>query len=135
MVLTAAGDRAWSLAQRAILTESLDESLAQQADGVAARPACRTDGRRATTCGSDDAIVQVLGPDGDGVARRLPASAAPAPGRPRARRSATVELPAGAARLLATPVGADTVLVAGSLDDVEESIAALVRVAGHRRAR
>jgi len=122
-VLTVAGT-SLVLAQRAMLTESLDESLAQQADGVAR--ALRA-GRTATLddLRSDDAIVQVLGPDGT-VKTSLPASA------PRLTDDAssglrTVELPAGAARLLARPAGADTVLVAAGLDDVEESVAALVR--------
>jgi signal transduction histidine kinase len=113
------------LAQRAMLTESLDESLAQQADEVIrALQAGRTPTRDELR--SDDAIVQVVDPGGT-VLTSLPAAAPWLPvdtTRPGLR---TVDLPAGAARLLTRPAAEDTVLVAGSLDDVEESVAALVR--------
>jgi hypothetical protein len=74
VVLTVAGT-SLVLAQRAMLTESLDESLAQQADDVvdalrAGRTVTPQDRR------SDDAVVQVVGPDG-AVRVSLPASAAP----------------------------------------------------------
>jgi signal transduction histidine kinase len=126
VVLTVAGT-SLVLAQRAMLTESLDESLAQQADDVvdalrAGRTVTPQDRR------SDDAVVQVVGPDG-AVRVSLPASAAPLLGGsdPAGSGVRTVDLPTGAARLLTRTVGEDTVVVAGSLDDVEESGATLVR--------
>jgi signal transduction histidine kinase len=126
VVLTVAGT-SLVLAQRAMLTESLDESLAQQADDVV--DALRT-GRTVTPQDrrSDDVVVQVVGPDG-AVRVSLPASAAPLLGGsdPAGSGVRTVDLPTGAARLLTRTVGEDTVVVAGSLDDVEESTAALVR--------
>jgi signal transduction histidine kinase len=125
-VLTVAGT-SLVLAQQAVLTESLDESLAQQAGEVAGS---LRDGRAVTAEDrrSDDAVVQVVGPDGT-VLVSLPASAAPLLGGSGSTGSAvrTVDLPTGTARLLTRPVGEDTVAVAGSLDDVEESTAALVR--------
>jgi signal transduction histidine kinase len=123
VVLTIAGT-SLVLAQRAMLTEGLDESLVQRADEVAR--AVRA-GRTATLgdLRSDDAIVQVVGPDGT-VVTSLPASAPRLPnGADTGLR--TVDLPAGPARLLTRPVGQDTLLVAGALDDVDESVAALVR--------
>jgi signal transduction histidine kinase len=126
VVLTVAGT-SLVLAQRAMLTESLDESLAQQADDVV--DALRT-GRTVTPQDrrSDDVVVQVVGPDG-AVRVSLPASAAPLLGGsdPAGSGVRTVDLPTGAARLLTRTVGEDTVVVAGSLDDVEESGATLVR--------
>ncbi|TFV86629.1 ATP-binding protein [Blastococcus sp. CT_GayMR16] len=121
-VLTVAGT-SLVLAQRAMLTESLDESLAQQSDAVAR--ALRA-GRSPTLddLRSDDAIVEVRGPGG-AVVTSLPAAAPRLPAGASGVR--TVDLATGPARLLARPVGADTVVVAASLDDVEESVAALVR--------
>jgi signal transduction histidine kinase len=115
------------LAQRATLTESLDEAVAAQADAVAARVRAGDD----VTVGdlrSDDVEVEVVGSDGTVVAAVPgPAGTLPAPtGRPDAR---TVDVGGGLgrARLVERDAGPAAVLVAGSMEDVEESTAALVR--------
>ena len=124
-VLTVAGT-SLVLAQRAMLTESLDEGLAQQADEVAR---VLRAGRSPTVddLASDDAVVEVVGPDGS-VLTSLPASAPRLPDMARGASGVrTVDVAAGPARMLTRAVGEDTVVVAAGLDDVEESVAALVR--------
>jgi signal transduction histidine kinase len=112
------------LAHRDALVETLDDQLDRQADAVesqlgAGRPV------RDGDLPSEDLFVEVVAPDGtllaasDGLAGRLPA--AEDSGDPR-----TVELADGdPARLLVQDVEGATVLVAGSLDDVDDSTAAL----------
>jgi signal transduction histidine kinase len=126
-VLTAVGVGV-TLTHRAVLTDSLDESLGDQADAIAGRlragdPVERRD------LPSDDVLAQVVDPDGivlaesSGVAGNRLGTETPA-----ATAVRDGELPdGGAARVLATPVGGDTVYVAGTLEDVEESVGALLR--------
>ena len=94
-------------ATRATLTEDLDETLAAQADVLAARVAA---GRPVTEADllSDDVVVEVLGPDGRRA--RLPADA----DQPQDARLATRE------------VDGVRVRVAGSTEDVAETTGALV---------
>ena len=114
------------LAHRAALTESLDETLGQQADAVAALlRAGETPGRADLI--SDDVAVEVDRPGKDAVTlagespARLPETDA-APGT-----ATTVDLrgDGGPARLLVRDVDGVTVRVAGSLEDVRESVGAL----------
>ena len=115
------------LAQRGALVQALDESLDRQADAVARQ--LRDGGAlRARDLPSDDVVVEVLGPDGS----LLAASDSPDGRLPRNDRdleeggATTVELADGeAGRLLAKDVEGGTVLVAGSLDDVRDAMAAL----------
>jgi signal transduction histidine kinase len=112
------------LAQRAALLDALDEQLDQQADAVerelqAGRPV------RAGDLPTDDVLVEIIAPDGsrlaasEGLAERLPREEG-------ADGVSTVELPDGeAGRLLERDAGGTTVLVAGSLDDLGDSTAAL----------
>lgn len=95
---------------RALLTEDLDESLTARADIAAERVAA---GRPVSPAdlGSDDVVVQVL----DGAAS------------PTDLTIRTVDTSDGPMRQTARRAGERTVLVAASLDDVEESTAALVR--------
>jgi signal transduction histidine kinase len=117
-----------TLAHRAVLTDSLDESLGDQADAIAARvragePVQRRDLPR------DDVVAQVVDSDGTVLAE--------SPGLAGIRLG--TETPAGttvrggvlpdggAARVLVTPVGGETVYVAGTLEDVDDSVGALRR--------
>lgn len=124
-VLTAVGVGV-TLTHRSVLTDSLDESLGDQAEAVAGRlrtgqPVEQRD------LPSDDVLVQVV--DGGG------AVLAESPGfdgdRPWTETPDTTtvrdgELPdGGPARVLATPVGGATVYVAGTLEDVDESVGVL----------
>jgi signal transduction histidine kinase len=116
-----------TLIHRAVLTDSLDESLGDRADVIAERlragdPLNRLD------LPTDDVLVQVVGPDGTVLAA--------SPGRtgrlwsetPRKTTVRDGELPGGgAARVLATPVDGATVYVAGTLEDVQDSTHALLR--------
>jgi signal transduction histidine kinase len=112
------------VAQRNSLVDALDDNLEQQADTVVGEiRAGRT--VRDRTLPSEDVVVEVIGPDGT-----LVAASEDLEGRlPRGDGSdvITVELPAGngPARLLTQRVDGTTVLVAGSLDDVRDSTAAL----------
>jgi signal transduction histidine kinase len=114
------------LAQRAALQEALDETVEQQTAAVVAR---LEDGQtvRDADLPSDDVFVEVVAADGTVLARSEDLE-----GRlPRVEASVeltTVELPDGPARLTARGVDGVTVLVAGSLDDVRESTAALAGV-------
>jgi signal transduction histidine kinase len=118
------------LAHRALLVESVDEAVVRQADALV-----RTveDGRPPTAADlvSDDMVVQVLGDDGT-IRTSLPPSAPPLLGDERAPeddRVRSVTLPGdGEGRLIARRVEGATVMVAGSLDDVAESTAALVGI-------
>jgi signal transduction histidine kinase len=114
-------------AQRSILTESLDDTLRQQAV-VAVREvgAGRVVDRQDLL--SDDVIVDVTRPDGSvlwavpGPPEQLPDVWPPAGGRVLT----TADMPGeGPARVLARDVEGSTVRVAGSLDDVADSVAAL----------
>lgn len=124
-VLTAVGVGV-TLTHRAVLTESLDESLGDQAEAVAGRlrsgqPVEQRD------LPSDDVLVQVVDSGGAVVAEssgldgnRLGTDT---PDRTTVRDG---ELPGdGPARVLATPVGGATVYVAGTLEDVDESVGVL----------
>jgi signal transduction histidine kinase len=112
------------LAHRAALVETLDDQLDRQADAVESQ---LSTGRpiRNEDLPSEDVFVEVLAADGallaasDGLDERLP-------GDENSDELATVELADGeAARLLVKDVEGGTVVVAGSLDDVGESTAAL----------
>lgn len=127
-VLAATG-AALVLAQRAILTENVDETLARAADGVAR---IVRDGGTVTAddLPSDDVLVQVVDAGGT-ITSSLPPSDEPLFGDaplPRDGEIRTVELPAdGSARLTARAAGEGTVVAAAPLDDVAESSAALLR--------
>jgi signal transduction histidine kinase len=118
------------LAHRALLVESVDEAVVRQADLLVRVVAA---GRQPTAAdlASDDIIVQVLGADGT-ILTSLPPSAAPLLGDERAPaddRVRSVMLDGdGEGRLTARRAEDATVIVAGSLDDVAESTAALVGI-------
>jgi signal transduction histidine kinase len=124
LLLAAAG---LVLAQRATLTRGLDETLVDRADaGVAA---LRNGLSGLPDVPGDDVVVQVLGADGAVVASSPSGAAAlvspadvPTDGERR-----TVALAEGDGRLVARQSGDRTVVVAGLLDDVRDSSAALVR--------
>jgi signal transduction histidine kinase len=116
------------LTHRAALTDSLDETLAAQADAVALRlRAGETPERR--DLASDDLAVEITRPGGGSAVvsgdlpARLPAGGAAGTGL------TTVDLPGdgGRARLLVRDVDGTTVRVVGSLEDVEESAGTLAR--------
>jgi signal transduction histidine kinase len=117
-----------ALTHRAVLTDSLDESLGDQADAIARRlragePVERRD------LPTDDVLVQVVDPDGV-VLAESPGLAGNRLGTETPDRTTVRdgELPdGGAARVLATPVGGATVYVAGTLEDVDDSVGALLR--------
>jgi signal transduction histidine kinase len=126
----AATSAALVVTQQASLTEALDESLGRQADVVAQRlrsgdPVGRGD------LVSDDVAVETERPGGEvvrvpgGLTARLPDVRPPTGGTAVTTVDLTEE--AGPARLLVRDVGGTTVRVAGSLDDVRESAAALIR--------
>ncbi|MEZ0448018.1 sensor histidine kinase [Cellulomonas sp. ICMP 17802] len=114
------------LAQRAILTDNLDEALAQRADAVlaawgAGRPVA------AAAPDSDDVWVEIVGADGVVVARSPSSPDAPwaLPTAPDGSTT-TITLPTGQPGRLATrSADGTTVRVAGALDDVRESTAVL----------
>jgi signal transduction histidine kinase len=113
--------------QRAVLVESLDETLVDRAEAVsthlrAGQPVDPRDLR------SDDVLVQVVGRDGEVLGASPDLAGAVLPEVDDESRVTTVVLPDGqAARLVTGRAGEATVHVAGSLDDVEESIGALLR--------
>lgn len=119
------------VAQRRLLTEGLDESLAQSANEAAAAVA---DGVVALPGGpDDDAITQVVAPDGAVVAASAnlagapPVAAAPLAGDQVLRQSDGVLAEPGPARLLSRRLDSGLVVhVAAPLDDVEESTRVLV---------
>jgi signal transduction histidine kinase len=124
LVLSAVG---LVLAQRATLTGNLDEMLLDRAEATAA--AVRGGRSLVPEVDSDDVVVQVLAADGTVVAS-VPAGTpalVDAGGVPAAGEARTVPLGEDDGRLVAERAGDRTVLVAGSLDDVGESSAALVR--------
>jgi signal transduction histidine kinase len=114
-----------TIAHRAVLTDSLDDSLSDQAETIAGR--LRAGAPVETRdLPSDDVVVQVVedgvvlvessGLDGGRFGPEIPAGTTVGDG----------ELPdGGSARVLATPAGDATVYVAGALEDVEESVGAL----------
>jgi HAMP domain-containing protein len=112
------------LAQRAALLETVDEHLDQEADAVE-RDLQAGEPVRAGDLPSEDVLVEVVAPDGG----RLAASEGLVEALPRGQASGgvtTVDLSGGAAaRLLERDVEGTTVLVAGSLDDLRDSTAAL----------
>ena len=126
-VLTAVGV-ALTVTQRAILTEGLDESLGDRADGIASQL------RAGEPLGpgdlpSDDVVVQVVDRAGTVLAASTGARDAPLwSGTPR---GSVVDgfLPygQGPARVLAEPVDDATVYVAGTLEDVDGSTSVLLR--------
>jgi signal transduction histidine kinase len=122
-VLSAAGV-GLVVAQRTALIDTVDEHLDQQADVVereleAGRPV------RAGDLPSEDVLVEIVAPDG----RRIAASEGLDDPLPRGQAPDvidTVDLPDGeAARLLERDVDGTTVLLAGNLDDLSDSTAAL----------
>jgi signal transduction histidine kinase len=117
-----------TLAQRAVLTEGLDESLGDRAGAIVARLGSGN-ALAPSDLPTDDVVVEVVAADGDVLA------ASPGLGgrrhwtqTPERTTVTDGELPGGqgAARVLATPAGDATVYVAGSLEDVGGSIRALV---------
>ncbi len=116
------------LTHRAFLTNSLDETLGDRADAIAdlLRAGQPVEG---TDLPADDVVVQVVDDAG-----RIVVTSPGVPGRPL--RSATPQrttitdgtMPNDGtdARVLATPVGDDTVFVAGTLEDVEQSTRSLL---------
>ncbi len=116
------------LAQRTALIDAVDENLDLRADAVAA--VLDAGGTvRQSDLPNEDVVVEVVGPDGSrvvasrGLDGRLPRD----DGQLDGGGIATVELPddRGEGRLLARSVGSNTVLVAGELEDVDDSTAAL----------
>jgi signal transduction histidine kinase len=112
------------LAQRAALLETVDDHLEQQADAVASVLEAGLPVRDGDLP-SEDVLVEVIGPDGtllaasEGLDERLPPGEAD-------EDVTTVELPDGdEARLMDRDVDGATVRVAGILDDLAESTAAL----------
>jgi signal transduction histidine kinase len=126
-VLSAAG-AGLTITHRAALLDSLDESLAERADAIAQRLRLGepVEPRDLPT---DDVAVQVVAREGSVLAA--------SPGLADVRRwsqtpaTTTVsdgEMPGGgSARVLAARVDAATIYVAGSLEDVEGGVRALVR--------
>ena len=127
LVLTAASV-GLVLTQRAALTEALDESLERQAEDLLARLTSGTP-VRSSALPSDDVVVEVVDADGSRLAASpevdgdlLAGVRVPKDGTP-----VTVEIPSTGedARLLVRDGDGISVRVAGSLDDVDESAAAL----------
>jgi signal transduction histidine kinase len=125
-VLTAVGVGV-TLTHRAVLTDSLDESLGDRADGIAERlragePIEQRD------LPSDDVYVLVVGPGGKVLAASRGITGRPWRETPARTTVRDGDLPDGsAARVLATPVDGATVYVAGTLEDVDGSTSALLR--------
>ncbi len=114
------------LAQRATLTANLDDMLLDRAEAAAA--AVRSGRPVVPDVAPDDLVVQVLAADGT-LVESVPSGAAPLidpADVPAAGEVRTVTLSEGEGRLVAQSAGDRTVLVAGALDDVQESTAALV---------
>jgi signal transduction histidine kinase len=130
LVLLALAGAGLVLAHRALLVESVDEAVVRQADLLVRVVEA---GRQPTSAdlASDDMVVQVLGADGT-IRTSLPPSAPPLLGDervPEDRHVRSVTLPGdGEGRLIARRAEGATVVVAGSLDDVAESTAALVGI-------
>jgi signal transduction histidine kinase len=116
-----------TLAHRAVLVDSLDESLGDQADAVAGRLRA---GRPVGDLPGDDVVVQVVGPGGTVLAasRPLPARRIWS-GDPRRTTVVDGTMPNNGtdARVLATPVGDDVVYAAGTLEDVQGSTRVLAK--------
>lgn len=114
------------LAQRAALTEALDETVAQQADALAAELASSTPAD-ALDLPSDDVVAQVVSGDGAVLAASPGLGDGPVGDVPAVAGTTAAELPGdtGRVRLRSTSVGGATLFVAGSLEDVQESTAAL----------
>ena len=116
------------LAQRDAVLETLDESLEQQGDALAARLRSEMP-LRAEDLPREDVVAEVVAADGrvlaasPGLDGGLPEVAAPATGS----RVTTAELPGGDAevRLLVRRADGTTLRLAGDLDDVGDSVAAL----------
>jgi signal transduction histidine kinase len=116
-----------TLTHRAVLTESLDETLGDRADTIAdqLRAGAPVEG---LDLSAEDVLVQVIGADGSVLAASPGLPVRLWPDAPRGTTVREGELPGhGAARVAATRVGGDTVYVAGSLEDVADSTRALRR--------
>lgn len=112
------------LAQRSILVEALDETLDQHADALEARVLSHQP-LQGRDLPSEDVVVEVVGADGTVLGASWdPGGSLGATG---ATGQATVQLPGNGdkARLLVRVVDGTTIRVAGSLDDVRDSTAAL----------
>jgi signal transduction histidine kinase len=115
------------LAQRAALMEAVDEHLDQQAD-VVGQAVLASGTRDIPALPGEDVVVEILGPDGElvaaseGLRGRLPLEDRPAAGD----GAVTVDLPGGdPGRLLVRDAGGATLVVAASLDDVQDAVTAL----------
>ena len=116
-----------TLTHRAVLVDSLDESLGDRAEAIAQRlrsgePIEQRD------LPTDDVLIQVVDADGTVLAASKGVTGRPWRETPQATTVRDGELPGGgAARVLATPVDGATVYVAGTLEDVEASSRVLLR--------
>ena len=125
-VLAAAGV-GLTLAQRAVLTDGLDQNLGDRADAIAARLRAgdRVQGLDLPT---DDVLVQVLAADGTVLAASPGVGSGARPPAPRRTTVTTGTFPGGGhARVLARRVDGVSVYVVGSLEDVAHSTRVLVR--------
>jgi signal transduction histidine kinase len=113
------------LAQRNALVGVLDESLDQHADALAAGVQSQQP-FQSRDLSDEDILVQVVGADGT-VLAASPGLDGPLPGNAGPSGRATVQLPGSGreARLLVREVDGATIRVAGGLDDVHDSTAAL----------
>jgi signal transduction histidine kinase len=113
------------LAQREALVEALDELLDQHADALEVRVQSQRP-VHASDLPTDDVVAQVVGADGT-VLAASPDLEGVLSGRTGKFGPATVEVPATGeeARLVIREVDGMTIRVAGSLDDVHDSTAAL----------
>jgi signal transduction histidine kinase len=127
VVLTLAGV-GLVIAQRALLTRGLDDTLRQQAAIVVRDVRAGRDLDRSELL-SDDLVIEVAAPDGSvravpGPPGQLPDVRHPADGGVVTTAELTEDT--DPIRLLVTEVDGSTVRVAGPLDDVHDSVAALM---------
>ncbi|HLM63845.1 MAG TPA: HAMP domain-containing sensor histidine kinase [Acidimicrobiales bacterium] len=133
-VALAAGAVGLVLALRATLTSEVERSVRQQAR--AAAEVLESDGMPSLLVGDgaddDDVVAQVIDRDGHVVAASPAVEGAPALADPAPGRYATFEMPGederflGVATTADTPEGPRTVLVAGTLEAVDESSTVVV---------
>jgi hypothetical protein len=119
---------------RRVLVENLEEALLDRAHAVAAevRAGAAVDPRDLR---SDDVLVQVVAGGRVVAASAALAGAPPWPAADSGSRTSDGTLPGGEpARVVTVPAGAATVHVAGGLDDVADSTAALRRCGRSRRS-
>lgn len=125
-------------AQRRVLTEAVDETVSENVGRIATQVEADELPDELTNLGEDDTIAQVVDADGDVIATSPniegAAPVAPEPATPDDERIHTVhDLPNGEAafRLLSRqvdgPDGPVVIHVAATLDDIDDSIAALRR--------